>query len=70
MCCAAKFLDDFRYNNSDMARIGGMSCQELNKLEEEFLLTINFDLYVNLDEYQNIMNYIVGTIGDNRMLID
>jgi len=34
--CAAKFLDDFRYNNADMAKIGGMTVQEMNGLEEEF----------------------------------
>ena len=61
---AAKFVDDFRYNNADMARIGGMSCQELNKLEQEFLTGIDFDLYVKLDEYQNIYHYIIDTIGE------
>jgi hypothetical protein len=36
-------LDDFRYNNADMAKIGGMTTEEMNKLEEEFLLSIDFD---------------------------
>lgn len=63
--CAAKFMDDFCYNNADMAKIGGMNIQELNKLEEVFQTTIDFDLYVTIEEYQGIVQYITGQIDEN-----
>jgi hypothetical protein len=44
---AAKFFDDQFYNNEYYARVGGMTNQEINALEIEFLNLINFNLHVN-----------------------
>jgi len=41
------------YGNSYVAKIGGMALQELNNLEELFLSTIDFNLIVEIEEYQN-----------------
>lgn len=47
-----------------MAKIGGMTTEEMNKLEEEFLLSIDFDLYVNPDEYHSIIAHVFGNIAE------
>mmetsp|Transcript_25028 Transcript_25028/g.59119 ORF Transcript_25028/g.59119 Transcript_25028/m.59119 type:complete len:230 (-) Transcript_25028:158-847(-) len=48
---AAKFLDDFYYNNSFWAKVGGIPVAELNALELELLFKLNFDLHVSVEEY-------------------
>ena len=39
---AAKFFDDRYYNNEYYSKIGGISNEEINTLETEFLIFINF----------------------------
>jgi len=56
---AAKFFDDQYYNNAFFGRVGGVSIKEINLLESEFLLMINFNLYVESDLYM---------IYDNRLM--
>lgn len=53
---AAKFFDDRFFVNSYYAKVGGLSTEELNMLEMEFLYTINFTLLVNTEDYQNYHN--------------
>lgn len=48
---AAKFFDDQYYNNAYYAQIGGVSTEEINSLEVEFLFMINFSLYVSREIY-------------------
>jgi len=48
---AAKFYDDFYYNNQYYAKVGGVPRAELNTLELDFLFKINFDLHLHPDEY-------------------
>eukprot|EP01028_Stygiella_incarcerata_P007587 TRINITY_DN314_c0_g9_i1.p1 TRINITY_DN314_c0_g9~~TRINITY_DN314_c0_g9_i1.p1 ORF type:complete len:201 (-),score=38.71 TRINITY_DN314_c0_g9_i1:382-984(-) len=48
---AAKFFDDRYYNNSYYARIGGVSAEEMNALELEFLTLTNFSLHVSPDTF-------------------
>lgn len=43
---SSKFFDDLYYNNAFYSKIGGVTLQELNALEVEFLALIAFDLYV------------------------
>lgn len=57
---AAKFFDDIYYNNNYYARIGGVSCTELNSLEIEFLFLINFNLFVTTENYQHYYNMLVN----------
>lgn len=49
---AAKFYDDHYYNNALFAKVGGVSCEELNKLEMAFLLELNFELSVDMKVYE------------------
>lgn len=48
---AAKFLDDFYYNNAFWSKVGGVPVSELNALELELLFKLNFDLHIRVDEY-------------------
>jgi hypothetical protein len=48
---AAKFFDDQYYNNAYYAQIGGVSTEEINTLEVEFLFMINFSLHVTRELY-------------------
>ena len=48
---AHKYYDDIYYNNRVIAELGGISVQELNQLEVEFLSKINFNIHVEGEEY-------------------
>eukprot|EP00357_Protocruzia_adherens_P024892 CAMPEP_0115015722 /NCGR_PEP_ID=MMETSP0216-20121206/26955_1 /TAXON_ID=223996 /ORGANISM="Protocruzia adherens, Strain Boccale" /LENGTH=191 /DNA_ID=CAMNT_0002385931 /DNA_START=165 /DNA_END=740 /DNA_ORIENTATION=+ len=44
---AAKFVDDYHYDNYQYSKVGGISLQELNSLEVLFLGALQFDLTVD-----------------------
>ncbi|KAJ6405624.1 hypothetical protein OIU84_013561 [Salix udensis] len=48
---AAKFVDDAFFNNGYYARVGGVSTEELNRLEMKFLFGIDFRLQVNVNTF-------------------
>jgi len=48
---ASKYSNDFFYNNSYYAKVGGVPVKELNSLEIEFLYLLNFNLYVSTDVF-------------------
>jgi len=50
---ASKFHDDIFILNSDFAIIGGVTVEELNIMEYEFLSLIGFDLYIKEEDYYN-----------------
>lgn len=52
---ATKYLEDSSCLNTQWARIGGMSLQELNRLELEFLFALDFDLGVRPEDYWRIV---------------
>ncbi|CAI4065382.1 hypothetical protein N7582_002993 [Saccharomyces uvarum] len=47
-----KFMSDFFYSNSRYAKVGGISLQELNHLELQFLVLCDFKLLVSREEMQ------------------
>jgi len=49
---AVKFYDDQYFNNAFFSKVGGVSRNELNVLETEFLFLINFNLFVDMDLYE------------------
>lgn len=53
---AAKFFDDHYFNNAYYAKVGGVLCKEMNELEIEYLLLINFSLHVPTDTYARFYN--------------
>ncbi|EGR28252.1 hypothetical protein IMG5_180520 [Ichthyophthirius multifiliis] len=42
-----KFYDDRYYNNEYYGKVGGISIQEINQLERDFLQLINFRLHIH-----------------------
>lgn len=48
---ASKYLDDNHFSNASFARIGGVSLEELNRAEIEFLFKIRFVLRVTPEQY-------------------
>ncbi|GJP37580.1 hypothetical protein CLOM_g1440 [Closterium sp. NIES-68] len=55
---AAKFLDDAYYNNAYYAKVGGISIEEMNRLELEFLFRLNFRLNVTESEFSSYCNVL------------
>ena len=49
---STKFWSDFFYSNSRYAKVGGISLDEMNYLELQFLLISNFDLIISSEEIQ------------------
>ncbi|MBA0554893.1 hypothetical protein Golob_013968 [Gossypium lobatum] len=48
---AAKFLDDQHYNNAYYAKVGGISIEEMNRLEMRFLFDLDFRLNVTTEVF-------------------
>jgi len=48
---AIKFNEDEYDNNVTFAKVGGISVEELNKLEIEFCKILKFGFYVNLKTF-------------------
>ena len=48
---AVKFLDDDYYNNEAFAKIGGVSKEEINALELEFLDFLDYDIWVCQEDF-------------------
>jgi hypothetical protein len=46
----SKFLDDNTFQNRSWSEVSGIAVSELNTLEHEWLDSMNWSLYVNLDE--------------------
>ncbi|XP_057742265.1 cyclin-U2-1-like [Arachis stenosperma] len=50
---ASKYVEDMNYRNSYFARVGGLTTNELNKLEVEFLFLMGFKLHVNVSVFES-----------------
>ncbi|KAL0425810.1 UNVERIFIED_CONTAM: Cyclin-U2-1 [Sesamum radiatum] len=50
---ASKYVEDMNYRNSYFAQVGGLTTNELNKLEVEFLFLMKFKLHVNVSVYES-----------------
>jgi hypothetical protein len=49
---AAKFWDDYFLSSFNYSQIGGISCQEMQMLEHEFLRLLSFNLFVDEPTYE------------------
>lgn len=50
---AAKTLDDVHYNNAFYARVGGLSIEELNRMELDLLFRLDFRLCVSTNTFES-----------------
>mmetsp|Transcript_453 Transcript_453/g.478 ORF Transcript_453/g.478 Transcript_453/m.478 type:complete len:169 (+) Transcript_453:3-509(+) len=60
---AAKFSEDIYYKNSYYAKVGGISNCELNLLELQFLLLLDFNLFVAEEDYQKYQKTLLEHFG-------
>ncbi|THH31557.1 hypothetical protein EUX98_g2615 [Antrodiella citrinella] len=59
---ANKFVDDNTYTNKTWSEVSGIELTELNRMEREFLLGIDFDLYVDKTTYDSWLNLLKGLV--------
>jgi hypothetical protein len=64
---AAKFFDDHYFNNAYYAKVGGVPCPEMNELEVEYLLLINFSLHVSSETYARYYNELANHYAYTRV---
>ncbi|KAL5073305.1 hypothetical protein RYX36_012289 [Vicia faba] len=50
---ASKYVEDMNFRNSYFAKVGGLTTNELNELELEFLFMMNFKLHVNVSVFES-----------------
>eukprot|EP00253_Pinus_taeda_P000952 PITA_00952 len=55
---ASKFLEDLNYRNSYYARVGGVSSEEINRMEMEFLFLMGFKLQVSVDVFESYCSHL------------
>ncbi|KAA8496758.1 Cyclin-U4-1 [Porphyridium purpureum] len=48
---AVKFCEDVFYDNAHFAKVGGITVQELNRMELEFLKALEFRMHVSEDQF-------------------
>ena len=58
MLIAIKYNEDDYYSNSFYAKVGGVTKSEIDVLEYEFLVLIDFNLYVSDDLFLKYYDYI------------
>ncbi|KIR55047.1 hypothetical protein I315_02284 [Cryptococcus gattii Ru294] len=49
---ANKYLDDNTYTNATWSELAGIPLTEINRMETEFLVGLNYELGVKIDEYE------------------
>jgi len=59
---AAKFFDDVYYPNSYYAKVGGVKTQELNSLEAQFLVMLDWRLHVMPQEYEQYRGQVTVAV--------
>eukprot|EP01060_Flectonema_neradi_P014851 TRINITY_DN21520_c0_g1_i1.p1 TRINITY_DN21520_c0_g1~~TRINITY_DN21520_c0_g1_i1.p1 ORF type:complete len:171 (+),score=19.85 TRINITY_DN21520_c0_g1_i1:58-570(+) len=52
---AIKSRQDIVYTNQYYSEVGGVTLQQLNAMEEEFLLALDWDVYVDKEIFDNFM---------------
>ncbi|KAG1741874.1 uncharacterized protein EDB91DRAFT_1201629 [Suillus paluster] len=59
---ANKFLDDNTYTNKTWSEVSGIELTEITRMEKEFLMGINFNLYISKKTYDSWMNLLRGLV--------
>jgi len=55
---ASKFMDDKYYSNQYWSRVGGITNDELNSLEIEFLFLLDFHLHIRRSEFNQLISHL------------
>ncbi|KAL0063802.1 hypothetical protein AAF712_009247 [Marasmius tenuissimus] len=59
---ANKFLDDNTYTNKTWSEVSGIDLNEINRMEHEFLVGVDFNLYVDKATYGSWLNLLKGLV--------
>ncbi|KAF9007846.1 cyclin-domain-containing protein [Cyathus striatus] len=59
---ANKFLDDNTYTNKTWSEVSGIDLDEINRMEREFLMGVDFNLYVDKSTYESWLNLLKGLV--------
>ncbi|TXG65526.1 hypothetical protein EZV62_006801 [Acer yangbiense] len=65
---AAKYIDDECYNNAYFAKLGGVSTEELNRLELKFLFTLDFKLHVTTEDFRKYCSQLETVAAGERRI--
>jgi hypothetical protein len=57
---AAKMHDDAYYSNKFYSRVGGITVREMNALEAQFLVTVDFNLNINDQDYTTYVSSLTN----------
>ena len=57
---AIKYNEDIYFTNAHYAKVGGISLQELNFLENSSFKLLDFNLYISDEIYNKYFNYITN----------
>ena len=57
---AIKFHDDEYYDNKFYAKVGGISCLDLNELESVFLKCLDYNLFIMPETYEERLNNLIS----------
>eukprot|EP00475_Leptophrys_vorax_P001911 TRINITY_DN1109_c0_g1_i1.p1 TRINITY_DN1109_c0_g1~~TRINITY_DN1109_c0_g1_i1.p1 ORF type:complete len:251 (+),score=43.23 TRINITY_DN1109_c0_g1_i1:161-913(+) len=63
---AAKFHDDAYYSNKFYSRVGGISVHEMNQLEAQFLVTVEFNLNIGESDYYTYHGSLMKRWADSE----
>lgn len=58
MVLAIKYNEDDYYSNTFYAKVGGITLEEINKLEAEFLKHLTFTVFVDEELYNKYTLYL------------
>ncbi|KAI9296618.1 cyclin-domain-containing protein [Neoconidiobolus thromboides FSU 785] len=58
---SSKYYSDVFFTNSRYAKVGGISVMELNHLELELLISLNFDITITLEELQYYGDQLINS---------
>ena len=64
---AVKYMDDTHYNNQRYADIGGITLSGMNELELDFCFYINFQTYVDHEDFEQYVSIVKDLILQNRV---
>ncbi|KAJ3735949.1 cyclin-domain-containing protein [Lentinula guzmanii] len=59
---ANKFLDDNTYTNKTWSDVSGIELTEINRMEREFLMGVDCNLYVDKPTYESWLNLLKGLV--------
>ena len=64
---ASKFYNDIYYDNKTWSRIGGVSLEEINRLEHNFLRLMEYRVHIHVDRFINYVQLFLSYADNNSL---